>query len=816
MSIFKLRLRLDLSTSWLRSAGSFSFFVPSPCRSQQQQQQQQQQLVLIPSRWSILYWLTHALGGIRGKFGQIKDLAPERMPLSPRSHVCLCPPDYAPRFSDRLKTSDSARLTAKTKSHGKEKRVSLGAHPAQLNPAHVSPPPPSSVLSPFLPNSWRAPNLRDLRALVLGAIALRKACSDSDTSSSAIDTSFTASASAEPRSLSGRAIRQLRPLFEGGIPMAARRLQVIFRSGAADSEQAKEERRSREEQEGREGRGETQGVETIYPARWNDLVYNYGGNLNPSAPAGVISTHRRPSIGAASNPQANAVNTATVCAPGAPTRTQSALELYAKYPLFLGLDLEVTVDKVGDQATSDPWAVLQLAISSINSAALKYVKLLLAHPRIDVNALDMESRWSPLHRALYMGNLAACILLLQKGDSDTSLKDYEGYTAFDLYNSTVEGTKPEASDPMDLFTWGTNRNAALGLGDGADRAYPEQVFIPPQTEHPAPRTQPLSKRFQPIRVLDVSMAKLHTAAVTAEPCANLRVCGFGGVVRGAAQHRLAPLKDLALVSNSDDTHIVQVALGQDHTLALTRAGSVLSWGLSRFSQLGYAVDGFGAGLGTGALQMVATPRRVVGPLKKELIIGVAACKTASACWTAKDLFTWGTNNAQLGYDMAAVPVQVAQPVRNVALSDAAMAVLLTSNDVLCFAGGRSFKINFPTASFPPALTAYRPPAAQNNAAIAKVVCCENAFAALSSNGEMFALRFPAVGSSSVIEANATQSKESKGGISAVSNAAIEQFSAVKDVALGSDGTIVPCTESGPVYGRNRLAKTAKAQHMPFL
>ncbi|KAH8115549.1 hypothetical protein DFH11DRAFT_1585317, partial [Phellopilus nigrolimitatus] len=70
---------------------------------------------------------------------------------------------------------------------------------------------------------------------------------------------------------------------------------------------------------------------------------------------------------------------------------------------------------------------------------------------------------------------------------------------------------------------------------------------------------------------------------------------------------------------------------------------VLSWGLSRFSQLGYALDRSGAGLGTGTLQMVETLRRVVGPLKKELAIGVAACKTTSACWTAKELFTWGTN-----------------------------------------------------------------------------------------------------------------------------------------------------------------------------
>ncbi|KAH8106594.1 hypothetical protein DFH11DRAFT_1639606, partial [Phellopilus nigrolimitatus] len=97
--------------------------------------------------------------------------------------------------------------------------------------------------------------------------------------------------------------------------MAARRLQAIFRSGAADGEQAKEERRLREEQvkkeeerrrawdltgeaerssceqEGRKGGVEgREGVDTIDPARWSDLVYNYGGNSNP---AQMRSTQQR-------------------------------------------------------------------------------------------------------------------------------------------------------------------------------------------------------------------------------------------------------------------------------------------------------------------------------------------------------------------------------------------------------------------------------------------------------------------------------------------------------------------------------------------
>lgn len=49
--------------------------------------------------------------------------------------------------------------------------------------------------------------------------------------------------------------------------------------------------------------------------------------------------------------------------------------------------------------------VLHLACTSTDT--LEYVRLLLRHPAIDVNAQDLESRWTPLHRALYHGNVAA-------------------------------------------------------------------------------------------------------------------------------------------------------------------------------------------------------------------------------------------------------------------------------------------------------------------------------------------------------------------------------------------------------------------------
>lgn len=109
-------------------------------------------------------------------------------------------------------------------------------------------------------------------------------------------------------------------------------------------------------------------------------------------------------------------------------------------------------------------------------------------------------------------------------------------------------------------------------------------------------------------------------------------------------------------------HIIAIALGQDHTLALTSDGEVLSWGLNRFSQLGYVVEPPtpSGSLHTRAREepIQAVARKVVGPLKKQIVIGLAACKTASACWTCSDVYTWGTNHGQLGMPHPAAALHV--------------------------------------------------------------------------------------------------------------------------------------------------------------
>jgi len=185
------------------------------------------------------------------------------------------------------------------------------------------------------------------------------------------------------------------------------------------------------------------------------------------------------------------------------------------------------------------------------------------------------------------------------------------------------------------------------VGSGDDRAFPEQVNIHPK--EPVSVSMPIQSRFTPIQTREIQMSKLHTVVVTSEKSANLRLCGFGGGGRlgGSIQHTQYDLKPLPQLP---EVTIVAVAVGQDHTLALSEGGEVYSWGLNRFSQLGYVIEKEPGkeSFGRKDEPIQSVPRKVQGGLKKEFVVGVAASKSASACWTRMELFTWGTNGGQLG------------------------------------------------------------------------------------------------------------------------------------------------------------------------
>ncbi|KAJ4497730.1 hypothetical protein C8R41DRAFT_917118 [Lentinula lateritia] len=591
--------------------------------------------------------------------------------------------------------------------------------------------------------------------------------------------------------------------------------------------------------------------------------------------------------------------------------------------------------------------VLHLASASIDASSVEYVRLLLRHPELNINLQDRESQWTALHRAMYIGNLGVVLLLLQHSNTDTTLKDLEGYTAFDLYNSTIEGTKPEPSlfpatstiSPLqsvggaELFTWGANRNASLGHGDSSDRTFPDPVPIP-RIVPKSPDHVPVEDRFARVAVLQVTMGRLHTAVISNSPTpigsgSTLSLCGFGSGGRlGVTQHTQYALRPLswavnlqapstpAKASTQFRVKVIAVALGQDHTLALTENGEIYSWGLNRFSQLGYSIDDGSAAahvfslddpsvfipqsttrtdstISSNGEQIQLIPRRVYGPLKKEFVLGVAASKGASACWVREgtdgasggsNVYTWGLNGGQLGYDRTATGsgaqvqslprkvTKITRPVVQIALGESAMACLLSGigsvgggwkGEVLVFWGDQVGRVSFPIHTFPLSITPYRPPQALKSTRIVKIVCSDESpppfsfssissssaasaqssshnsasnlsamlnsqnanvnqnninFACVSEGGEVFTFGVPGVPPLGVLSSGSGSPDADGNAGSGITLAKIIKpqrvwalrrglVGAVRDVAIGGDGSLIVCTDSGHVYVRARSSDT---------
>ena len=105
-----------------------------------------------------------------------------------------------------------------------------------------------------------------------------------------------------------------------------------------------------------------------------------------------------------------------------------------------------------------------------------------------------------------------------------------------------------------------------------------------------------------------------------------------------------------------------------------------------------------------------------GPLKREVIIGAAASRLHSVAYTASALYTWGTNNGQLGYDRHSAPVQVqprrvtvvSVPVRQVAATEFATACLLETWDVMLLHGDANYRVMFPSPRVTSDVGMFRP------------------------------------------------------------------------------------------------------------
>ncbi|KAF2203578.1 hypothetical protein GQ43DRAFT_256054 [Delitschia confertaspora ATCC 74209] len=410
----------------------------------------------------------------------------------------------------------------------------------------------------------------------------------------------------------------------------------------------------------------------------------------------------------------------------------------------------------------------------------------------------------------------------------------------------------------DVFTFGSNKNVTLGFGDEDDRQFPEHVNLrrPDHLvqrfyrEHREKQAQPWSSmnlplqdsgllqpkavtdlptivRNTPIVIQDVQMSKLHTAILTADPVSNLYMCGHGPGGRLGTGDETTRYQFTCIEGGGfSQKKIAVVALGQNHSLALTDEGEIFSWGNNRFGQLGYTLPRPDI---KDDDPISTIPRQIYGPLKREVVIGIAASRIHSVAHSSDSLYTFGKNEGQLGIvdsdarslEMQVIPRKIAAALFSSSISavsaiDGATTCLLENHEVWVFANYGYTKINFPLDGFTNYFlkkswltTKYD----KTPNRISKITSGGDTICALSSSGEVFTVavsRRTEAGQDT--NTSTTNPKQIRGALSQPYRiwSAKTGHMAARDVDVDQDGSIILTTEAGSVWRRTKRATMKNA------
>lgn len=331
-------------------------------------------------------------------------------------------------------------------------------------------------------------------------------------------------------------------------------------------------------------------------------------------------------------------------------------------------------------------------------------------------------------------------------------------------------------------------------------------------------------RSRPITIQDVHMSKLHSAVLTTDPESNLYMCGHGkGGRLGTGDERTRFHFDCVEGGSLAGKRVASVALGLNHTLALTEHGEVHSWGNNAYGQLGYGLPR----TNTDEDPISTVPRQIFGPLKRETVLGIAASRVHSVAHTSTGLYVMGKNDGQLGIvdsdarslEIQLTPRRVAaslftSPIFAVAAIERATVALLDNHDVWIFANYGYARVQFPLEGFSNyflkqsfLVTTYD--TAPNK--ISKITAQGDSICALSTRGEVFTL--------SISQRPENQSSASTTNPAKIRSAITspqriwspkKSNMAARDVGLDVDGSIILTTEEGSVWKRTKRAKIKDA------
>ncbi|PLB55623.1 BTB domain and ankyrin repeat protein [Aspergillus steynii IBT 23096] len=550
--------------------------------------------------------------------------------------------------------------------------------------------------------------------------------------------------------------------------------------------------------------------------------------------------------------------------------------------------------------------LLHHVVSSTKSSSVQFALSLLEVPFLDIYVQDWESGWTALHRALYAGNVTIAQALIARDMRDATdfskqgtsahvgglikIKDREGNSPFDVYGATItsrdikQAVSPAAQDSIfvdedqsdvatttssevddsddeghigrgllkprtnlladEVFTFGSNKNLNLGVGDQDDRQFPERIALtrPPHLlqrfyrDYQKKKLDRDSSEFhheqnhhadlpaliknKSIRIQDIAMSKLHTAILTNDPESNLFLCGFGPGGRLGTGDESTRFGFVCIETGGlANRKVVAIALGQDHSLAITDNGGVFSWGSNKYGQLGYGLPRTN---NKDDVPIQDSPRQIFNPFKKEIILGAAASAIHSVVFSHSGLYTFGKNEGQLGLvdsDARSLETQTtprrvgaslfSAVIQSVSAIDHATAVLLQNHEVWVFSQYGYSRLSFPldvSSSFiKNSFMATRYDTSANH--IAKIRSGGNTICALSSSGDVFTVQVnktenPSALTSTTNPAKIRNSLSQPSRVWSVKKAHL----AVRDVDVGQDGSIIICTANGSAWRKEKRRK----------
>ncbi|KAL9130076.1 MAG: hypothetical protein Q9217_001635 [Psora testacea] len=411
-------------------------------------------------------------------------------------------------------------------------------------------------------------------------------------------------------------------------------------------------------------------------------------------------------------------------------------------------------------------------------------------------------------------------------------------------------------DGDEIFAFGSNKNFTLGFGDEDDRQFPERVYVK-RPDHLLYRffeehkvsTQPRLRRlpdeatslpfgifelpaivrYRPIAIQDVQLSKLHSAVLTTDPEANLYMCGFGSGGRLGTGDETTRFSYVSIHGGGlAGKRVAHIALGQNHTIAISSEGETFTWGSNPFGQLGYTTNVSGPSLkDEKALQLL--PRQVFGPLKREIVVGAAASRTHSAVHTSTSLYTFGKNEGQMGLVDSDARSLISQntprrvgaslfssTIHTITAIDKATICLLDDHEVWVFANYGYTRVSFPVEKFSNYFLHEHSNAGRREATrqtvggneICKITSGGDTICAMTSTGDVFTMHVSQNMETSTLSSSTTNPSKIRGALSAPQRvwSLKKSHMAVKDVDVGQDGSIIICTASGSVWRRIQRAK----------